>query len=210
MSFFTKKTKCPYCKLVLDKPAKRKKKCPHCGKYIFVRNGKMFTNEDAKALDWVKKLEGYGVTKRTFSKECKNMEKQFNQPPSTNDVIWRILNKMVVSGYSIGYHFMAVIAREEGKDTKPYTTEVLKQTLVGYRDKEFIGSVRIYTANDNQVCESCRNLHDKVFSIEEALETLPIPTMCTNDICRCYYQPIVSEESLEEALRKILPDNENC
>jgi len=188
----------------LDKPAKRKKKCPHCKEYIFVRDEKMVTEEEAKALDWILKLEGYGITKHTFYQEQRNLKAQFNQTPSTNDVIWRILNNMVVNDDPIGYHFMAMIAKDEGKDTKPYITEAMKQTLNGLKNNGLIRNVRILCVNDDHVCDSCRELHNKVMSIEDALATLPIPTKCTNDMCRCYYQHIVSEDAFREELRKSL------
>jgi len=47
--------------------------------------------------------------------------------------------------------------------------------------------VKINTANDEYVCEECRKLSKMVFTIDKALETMPIPNNCTNENCRCWY-----------------------
>lgn len=49
---------CPYCKQILDAQPQRKKKCAHCGEYIYVRrpssgNGSkvLVTEEGANEID---------------------------------------------------------------------------------------------------------------------------------------------------------------
>ena len=44
---------------------------------------------------------------------------------------------------------------------------------------------RILTRNDDLVCDECRELSKKIFTIDEALKTMPIPHKCTNENCRC-------------------------
>jgi len=57
-----------------------------------------------------------------------------------------------------------------------------------------IKKVQIFTQQENS-CEACRQLENKVFTIEEALEKMPIPCKeCTQKLydekrgfCRCSY-----------------------
>lgn len=74
----------------------RKKACPYCGKYIFVRSGKLVTEEQAQILDWLVKLEPYGVTKKQFEQERKNLSRQFGKTASIDDTVWRILNELSI------------------------------------------------------------------------------------------------------------------
>ncbi len=45
---------CPYCSGLLEKAPARKKKCPHCGNYMYVRGGKAYTEEGAKKADFLR------------------------------------------------------------------------------------------------------------------------------------------------------------
>ena len=47
-SFF--KPKCPNCKNIIPAKPKRKWKCPHCGSFIFIRQGKMVSEKTASAI----------------------------------------------------------------------------------------------------------------------------------------------------------------
>jgi hypothetical protein len=42
---------CPYCRKALAKKPKRKTKCPHCSKPIYVREGKLLTEAQLKAVE---------------------------------------------------------------------------------------------------------------------------------------------------------------
>ena len=68
MTLFKAAVKCPYCaKELAEKPA-RKKKCPHCSQYIYVRQGKPLTEKQALENDlerrWLGILERYDVSER--------------------------------------------------------------------------------------------------------------------------------------------------
>lgn len=41
--------RCPYCRRKLDKPPKRKSKCPHCGEMIYVRQGDLLREDELEA-----------------------------------------------------------------------------------------------------------------------------------------------------------------
>lgn len=44
---------CPYCGGKLEKIPTRKTKCPECGNYIFVRQGKLYTEEEKDIRDYL-------------------------------------------------------------------------------------------------------------------------------------------------------------
>jgi hypothetical protein len=58
---------CPYCETLLKDIPKKKKKCPACGNYIYVRTKQnlfpsvLLREEDALAVDVFEKLKAYGI-----------------------------------------------------------------------------------------------------------------------------------------------------
>ena len=68
---------CPYCKIELDTVFKRKKKCPQCDKFIFVRNGQLMTEDEANIEDWLIGLAQFGITKKDFDSNRQALSKQF-------------------------------------------------------------------------------------------------------------------------------------
>jgi hypothetical protein len=179
--------KCPYCKGKLDKSPKRKKKCPHCEKDIFVRKGVMYTEDDAKREDYLIKFEGHDVTREVYEKHERDLTKQFGFKPASNDVVWRILNVLVGKGDYHAYLEMARIAEMEGKDSNPYLEKFAKCTLLEMMEDGFVTHVRTNTCNDQYVCKNCKILSQKKIPINEALEYMPIPRLCTGEKCRCSY-----------------------
>lgn len=186
---FSKKTKCPYCFKVIDYEFTRSGKCPHCGQKIILKQGEMITLEELSILE---SLSKYQIDKGLFLKERKQLSRKFGSKASINDTIWSILNKGTSNGNNfeigISYFNMARLAAEEGKDTKPYTREENKFRLLEIKSYGFVSKVIIRNANDDNMCEACKKLGGKIMTIEYALENMPIPNLCTNDICRCWYE----------------------
>lgn len=48
---FKKKIRCPYCNNPLEKKPTRKKKCPSCGEYIYVKKGQLYKEDDLKKYE---------------------------------------------------------------------------------------------------------------------------------------------------------------
>jgi len=122
--------KCPYCQGELDIAPKRKKKCPLCGGFIFVRNGQLVTEDDANIEDWLVRLALFNITKADFDSNRQNLSKQFGSLASVNDTVWRLLNEQVMKRRSfhdiqMAYYEMARLASIEGKDPKPFCAEAL-------------------------------------------------------------------------------------
>jgi hypothetical protein len=200
----TKLIRCPYCSEVLETAPKRKKKCPHCGRFIFVRQGELFTEaslkdyeakqrEEAAISSWLSRLAQFGVTQQAFDRHRKALSKQFGFQAPVNDTVWRILNSLVRPSRSRQdlkaiYLYMANLIIEEGKDPKPYLAEAARHELLDLKESGVVSKVKVSTCNDDSVCSACRKLEKKTFTINEALAKMPIPNACQNPSgCRCWY-----------------------
>lgn len=185
---------CPYCGKNLDEPPTRKKKCRYCGKTIVVHKGKLLTEEQAIIEDWKTRLGKFGFTENEFHKHREALTQQFGHTPSINDTIWRFLNSQIVKTRDKTiYYEMAHLVSMEGKDPKPYMAQASRQTLLeckNLRGKK----VGVRNCTDAYVRPECRRLENQVFTIREALEKMPIPSLCQNkDGCRCWYFPVYDE-----------------
>ena len=133
---------CPYCNKELERKPGKKKKCPHCGKYIYVRTRpqdkkKVLVTEDQAELieeQWSivnGTHDEYLARRRTIKEERSRLTNRIGREPSENDVQWEILNKKAPKHISDGdwglyrsVRFqMAEILRKESK---------LKQALSMY------------------------------------------------------------------------------
>lgn len=201
------KPKCSYCKEVLAQKPKRKKKCPHCGKPIYVRKGRLMTEDEATTQEWLGYLSQFGITRKSFESHRKALTRQFGFEAPVNDTIWRVLNSLVAPERSreslqAVYWLMARLVGGEGKDRKPYLAQALKLELLKLK-RDGVRRVRVINSGfgPNAICSACRELHGKLLSIDEALRVLPVPTVCEEPTgCRCTYVSeqqwhwIVSEE----------------
>ena len=186
--------RCPYCSEVLEKKPARKKICPSCSKPIFIRKGVLLTQAQTEAIDAQKRLEMFDISIAEFKKTRKALQKKFGSEPSTNDIVWRILNNLISRAKSdanlkMVYFEMALIANAEGKDPKPYQEQAIRQDLLSYKRMN-VKKVEIFGMSDNFACEHCKSLAHKVISIDKALQDMPIPGDCTSsEGCRCIFSP---------------------
>lgn len=213
---------CPYCGFWFEKAPTRKKKCPKCQQYIFVRFGQLCTEEEKEIFDWLEHYwikEELGITRELFNKTRQKLSREFGCVASVRDTEWRILNQINTPEKSFtyrkfAYQAMAKILEEEGRSAdnvlaEAHKMEILEGKLhneiwaeslhqellvVKQMDKELGRETRVevMTANDEYVCEECRRLSQKTFTIDEALEFMPIPRQCTSIKCRCSYGYIPS------------------
>jgi hypothetical protein len=99
---------CPYCKEKLDPIPKRKKKCPHCGEFMYSRtrpadNQKILVTEKQKEeveVQWSKVYEAQEeeqlMENPDFAKAKADLTKQFGKEPSFNDTKWRVYNENIL------------------------------------------------------------------------------------------------------------------
>jgi hypothetical protein len=196
---------CPHCKQVPDRTPKRKKKCPYCGKYIYVRRlpdgdhpKVLVSQEGAKQIDkeWetiqsrkkrLRRLTELGMSDADFQRHKKTLGGRFGQKPSDGDVIWSLFqqaaNRAMKSGelqqLKMLYFEMALFLYHEGRDFFRTLQESAKMELMRYKHMDFVKDVQIHTSGG---CDACQKLEGQMFGIEEALRTMPVRCReCTFD-----------------------------
>lgn len=200
---------CPYCHAELNKMPQRKRKCPACGKPIYVkktpthREKQLFTEEQAIEIEaeWEQYhthqkhlgiLQAFGYTERDLQREQKTIFSKRTE----RQAVWRLLQKAEKQELHLGkkghiFYQMALFAEEEGKDFLPFLQKARRYELLKYQDRK-IQKVRILTGG---ACDECEKQADKVLTVKEALKTMPLPCKActftlTNNIpgfCRCSY-----------------------
>lgn len=196
---------CPYCNAFLEKIPKRKTKCPFCTKEIYVRSkqsiffSKLLKYEDALAVDSLIKLENYGINESKFHKKKKELSSKFGNEAKSGDIIWGIYNELILNikdrhSLKMIYYEMGILMNKEGKDGFALLQQSAKMDLLCFKEEGFIKKVRIMIAGEDS-CEDCKKWDNKVFTLQEALELMPIPErQCSHKLydekqgfCRCCY-----------------------
>lgn len=197
----TNKPVCPNCNHSLETEPKRKSKCPHCAELIFVRQGKLVTEDEARIIDWLKFLEQFEITKEIFDQERDKLSDEFKTRASVHDTVWRILNSWVAKhplewSNQFAYYEMARLLYQEGKDGKSMIEAALRAQLQFYISKNIKKVViECYGGEpDYSTCPNCASLHGRIFKITDALDMMPIPRNCAHETgCRCSYQSVTSD-----------------
>ena len=127
--------KCPYCDAELNPKPKRKKKCPVCGKPIYVRKGKLLTEEEAAIEEWLNYLRKFDIDRKEFDTHREKLSQQFGFTASVHDTVWRILNTVAGETRDLqqrqwAYSEMARLAWREGKSPLPYQKEAARAELL--------------------------------------------------------------------------------
>jgi hypothetical protein len=205
---------CPYCEQTLDKRPKRKKKCAHCGEYIFVRSRQhlfpstLLTERDAIVVDHFEQLKGtasFGVDNEDFLRERETLTQRFGRQPASGDVLWSLYNRLAHDLAATGdrappflYFLMAHFLYEDGRDFFPVLQQSGRMELMQQEQYGFVDEVRILTAGDAS-CEACQKFEGRVLTLHDALAQMPIPCKeCSFELCegkpgwcRCTYLPVV-------------------
>ncbi len=195
---------CPYCKTVLTSSPKRRTACVSCSRPIFVRKGRLRTEDEAPALDFCARL---GVSATLLDKTRDTLSKEFGHPASAADAAWRVMNTLVSEtkdyhARGMIYFQMARFLWEEGKDHLQIAREVPRMELAAWKKSADAGlldlraiRLTVITAHEAS-CPNCRELEGTELTYQEALNSSPIPVPeCTNETsptqprgwCRCIY-----------------------
>lgn len=210
---FKKKIKCPYCNKPLEKKPIKKKKCPSCGEYIYVRKGMLYTEdglkkyEEEKAKEAEKNrieylLDKIGFTYAEFQNREKVFQKKSKTKPSYISVIMSLFNEKILQIRDFDvlqskYYDMALILNEENKPCQHLLRPANKMKLMSLKKQGF-EKVRIFSEG---CCESCQKLNGRILAINEALKAMPLPNKnCTHKLynekesfCICIYEPVIPE-----------------
>ena len=187
---------CPYCNNDTGKVITMKKKCPVCTKVIFVRNGKVVTDEEKFIIDWQKYMDFMvpDIEALRFDVE-KTLEARFGKEPGAPDLIWGMFNQILLKlsdpwDLSIIYRNMAKFRQSEGN--KDAYIKLMKTAMcLEVRDsaeKGWANNIVIKNIDDGLVCDECKIINGKIYPVKEALANFPLPhNKCTSDACRCTY-----------------------
>jgi predicted nucleic acid-binding Zn-ribbon protein len=205
---------CPYCAERLETRPQRKKKCPHCGNYIFLKrrpdgkNKELVTETQALEIEkqWkevhehnelLNDLKEWGISEREFVRAKSKFD---GGGAPDGDVIWSLLQKKLLSlaknaEYSqmqAIYYKQAIYFARQGKDPNVMLYEANKMQLQDYKR---LGAKKVQIIFSGNGCESCEKLDGKTMTISKALKDMPLPHKdCTADVfgnevpfCRCSY-----------------------
>lgn len=203
---------CPYCHTNLSPPPSRKKQCPSCKNYIYVRTVPttrarvLATSEAIVIIDeawssyhslshWPTLLKAHNISDLDFLRAGNYLSGKMGRDAYESEVIWYLLNNLLVKSQAhqdrrmIFYH-MASFLKGEG-DPQYFTFLRLSAHagLLDIKETGVIKEVKIKTVGQS-ACTECQKLEGKTFTIDEALSTMPIPNRsCVHDFCRCAYLP---------------------
>lgn len=99
---------CPACGAELEKMPGRKKKCPHCGEYMYVRTRYsddtklLFTEDELPVAEAIRSVEnilsgGWLCDAATVERIRGDLRKKFGAEPSEADVRWGAFNQALVT-----------------------------------------------------------------------------------------------------------------
>jgi hypothetical protein len=206
--------KCPYCGETLEQKPQRKKKCPFCSNTIYVRSGKLVTEKQANEIDkereeerekgYIEDLcERFAFSAEEYQKREQELSgKMGGAKPNQVDVVLSLFNEGIVkrkyAKTGIPYYDVALFLNENNKECFHILQQAIKMELKGYQKQEFVTHVGITSSKG---CALCEKLDGKIMTVEEALETMPIPNKdCTfhlydekRGFCRCSYYPEAKE-----------------
>lgn len=223
--------KCPYCNHMFDTLPKRKTRCPKCKNDVYVRTKQtlfdtsILTKDDALVADLFKELfESRNINKNLFLNKRKELSKSLNRDVDSVQTIMAICNDLILElieeenyhEIKMIYYSMALFQNRRGMPTYDLRREGVKYELLHMQKNEYVKYVKITESNIEKTCENCKRLNGKVFSLEEALQTMPIPCKeCTfhlfdknHGFCACYYSYEPDEETKEmwDKVDKMTPE----
>lgn len=139
---------CPYCGAHLEKMPERKKKCPHCGKYIFARtrpfDRKRVLIKEEQIGDvkeqWEIKYDlyaGFKLKQGDLQQEIDTLQRTISEKsgkvPNYSDLVWQTLNRKAIeyaSNYDMGLYRNMVM--EQANFLK--SEKRLKDALLAYME----------------------------------------------------------------------------
>jgi len=195
---------CPYCGAELEKKPKRKQKCQACGKDMYVRTVPgtktrlLLTEEQKFDKECIQFFSSYGITQEDYQNF-----KEETKSPFPRDIVWGLFNQTVhrlikENDYQrLGsiYYSMALFLNEEGKSPFELLKQSRRMELI-FMKQSYVKKVMISDCGDDS-CLECQKMNGKKYSIEEAIEKMPIPNKNCSTImgkgkypfCCCMWVP---------------------
>lgn len=220
--FLKKKIRCPYCRVVIEKEHKGKFKCPSCKGEIHIRKTggkiKLLTKDERERLNAERKEQAeknkYFIFFQDFIDDKEYLEdkrvewlKKFPYRGNYNDLTWSFAHE-ILQAYMEHREFQKAsslyfsLARFQFEHYEPFfhlLHEGKRMALYDYKYTPAFDGIKlevcVITCGE-QSCPACRELNGKWFTVDAALEQMPIPVInCTNEggWCRCCYGAKVVE-----------------
>ena len=175
---------CPYCGVIQDPPPKRRKKCRDCGETIHTRTDRI------ERKRYLATAAQYAESERARrDQEWKDLGQTIQKAMLEDD--WGSLQG--------AYQQQASILFSEGRPHRDISIEAKRAELMRLGELS-IPSVKVVVVHDERVCDYCASLDVKVYSVEDALEQMPIPgPHCTDGgdenshggRCHCVYIAVI-------------------
>ena len=111
--------------------------------------------------------------------------------------------KFSYAGFSMAFFTLSLIEAESKQPFLNYLSESHRCKLLDYQQSKVVKKVKILTVKE-RYCDKCKSLENKIFTIDEALQTMPLPHRhCETNMfdnpygnwCRCFYTGIVDEDA---------------
>ncbi len=208
------KNACPYCGKALLKVPAKDSPCPYCGNIIYVRQSryskdKILTTGDKVDMisgGWkdgsfvksiLRTLRSNGVKESDFYNQKKSMIGLDGKEPNDIEVLRVILNDLQKKNINV-YFQMAMLLNMEKKDTYGVLSYAKKLELTNLKNSGIVKKVKISIGakpGEPEPCEICKKQIGRVYTIDEALQKMPLPCKNCNfklydesrGFCRCIY-----------------------
>jgi hypothetical protein len=185
---------CPYCLHQLQAMPLRRTTCPSCSNTIYVwysttqNMKKLVTEEEAHRIEKevAEHIEQYEFLnkKDTFEKsedEVKKVQSQLQEEDpdaSLDDAYMFLLDTKIKDTRNDGeksrlFYLKALMLDNAGKEFHSELKDSKKYELLNLKKHDFVSTVQIITNPDS--CDSCKTQSDKIMTIEQALEEMPLP-----------------------------------
>jgi len=204
---------CPYCGYELPTP-KRKKKCPNCGNYMYVRTKHelpldriLFTEQEVELVDfWSEQVcrisfveDPNEIFKSLYKGDIKEAMIETLEVLKSKEV-WVMTIDGEIVGKKPAYETVAnlqhqlntLLHSQTHKDTYKDSALQIKRESIRNRvlqmKKNGIKKVRIDAVGDRLTCPNCAKQDGKVYDIDTFLKEMPVPhPECSNEKfgCRC-------------------------
>jgi ribosomal protein S27AE len=176
---------CPNCGNSLPKFPQARSKCKKCGNFY-----------------WAKKDPRDGVMKIVNSEIAKEFEEiYFKIRNEKLEIEWLELNSKVIKlrkqsdpdWKELATIYRTLAHHEKRKDitSEELVEESFRCELRNYKKN---GTKRVEILASDDSCSICKALNKKVYTVDQALEKMPLPVKNPDDpshICRCCYLPVV-------------------
>ena len=206
-------TVCPYCSLAVDPLPKAKKRCPHCGRPIYVRSGPdgyryLLQEVDLPVLEaaWAEyhEREEYRRRVAAYDEDFDELEAELQRKDpryTAHDVWWRASNRRVLDALKRGDWFEAeTVYRDQARDLfdrdKPWVDiaragfkmELRRMDMELRQIGEAIARAEVLACP----CMRCQRDNGRVTDVRTEVSNPLLPhDDCLNGWCSCDYSPVI-------------------